>query len=60
MTLLLTDRKILLLTTPKKFTTSLFKSFLDLVMLAVSFKIYNLSKDISLNVKNGFTFLSEV
>ena len=56
MTLLLTDRKILLLTTPKKFTISLFKTFLDLVMLAVSFKIYNISKDILLNVKNGFTY----
>ena len=56
MTLLLTDRKILLLTTPKKFTISLFKTFLDLVMLAVSFKIYNFSKDILLNVKNCFTY----
>ena len=38
MTLLLTDRNILLLTTPKIVTILLLKTFLDLVMLVVSFK----------------------
>ena len=38
MMLLLTDRNILLLTTPKIVTILLLKTFLDLVMLVVSFK----------------------
>ena len=38
MTLLLTDKNILLLTTPKIVTILLLKTFLDLVMLVVSFK----------------------
>ena len=38
MMLLLTDRNILLLATPKIVTILLLKTFLDLVMLVVSFK----------------------
>ena len=37
-TLLLTNRKILTITTPKQLCISLFKDFLDLVVLVVSFK----------------------